>query len=899
MAASTSPTPAVLTPIALRCEDFDQPLGLDVAIPRLSWQLPLLRRGAGQTAYQVLVADTLEAVQAGHGDLWDSGRVNSAQSLNIQYQGRPLQSRQRCFWAVRVWDEHDQLSAYSASTWWEMGLLNTTDWQAQWIAPPNTHSGDSAVKPAPYLRAVFTAEQPVVAARAYICGLGYHEFYLNGHRVGDEVLAPTFTKYDIRSLYLTHDITKQITVGENAVGVILGTGWYNCHTLGVWDFETASWRHHPQLLLQIHLLFADGSTRVVSSDHTWKTANGPLIFDGLRNGETYDARLEMHGWSQPGFHDSAWQKVEITPGPGGDLSAQLLPCKVMHTIIPTALWEVRPGVYVFDMGQNFAGWVQLTVRGPANSEVTLRYGEVLTEARDVDQEHIGVFIKSGDIQTDRYILKGKGREVWEPRFVYHGFRYVQMTGFPGVPTLDALRGRVVHTAFPTAGSFSCGNDMLNAVQQCTRWSYISNFVGIPTDCPHREKNGWTGDAQLAAETGLFNYLAAPAYHKWLQDFADVQRPNGQLPGIVPTSGWGFNWGSGPAWDSAYLHIAWYIYLYRGSTAALSVHYSGMKRYVDFMTRMASTHIVSFGLGDWCPPESQDGYGHACPIPLTSTGYYYANCRLLARTAELLGHAEDAVHYSALAEEIKIAFNRTFYNSATGQYASGDPTAQGCALFQGLVEAHEEKKVLAQLLAALAAKDFHPWFGILGAKYVLNALSECGHPEIAYALATQTTYPSWGDWIAQGATTLWESWEGTTSRNHIMFGDISAWMFKTLAGIAPDPAQPGFRHINLHPHPITGLSAATGVHQGPFGEIISAWVVEDEHFILNVCVPANSFATLTLPTMDAAAVTEHGHVLTHVEGITNQGTSPDGLVLSLVAGKYRFSVVNPRLIPALS
>jgi len=878
-----------LRPEGLTCEYLVNPLGIDTPAPRLSWQLRAEGRGQRQRAYQVLVAGSREALAAGRGELWDSGKVESAQSMQVPYAGEALAARQACWWAVRVWDADDQPSAYSEPACWEMGLLTEADWQAQWIGVPTQHTMDGTPRPAPHFRRTLAVEQDIISARVYVSGLGYHELYINGQKVGDHVLDPLFTRYDVRTLYVAHDVTALLKSGENALGVVLGTGWYNCHTPEVWDFTAAPWRHQPKLLLQLHVTLADGSEQVLVSDASWKVGTGPLVFDGLRNGETYDARLEIPDWAKVGFDDTAWSPVEIITAPGGILTAETLPCRVVETLTPKSVTEVRPGVFVIDIGQNMTGWAQLHVSGPDGTEITLRYAEKLGEDGDIDQSNINVFIKGGDCQTDRYICKGEGVEVWEPRFTYHGFQYVQVTGFPGTPTVDSLRARVVRSAFPSAGTFECSNAMLNAIQQATRWAYVSNFVGIPTDCPHREKNGWTGDAQIAAETGLFNYAAAPAYEKWMRDFKDIQRPSGQLPGIVPTGGWGFNWGSGPAWDSAYLNIPWYLYLYCGDTAVLAEHYAGMQRYLEYMQRMATDGIVSFGLGDWCPPNSGDGYGHDCPIPVTSTGYYYSNCRTLARIAELLGKPKDAARYTALAEGVKAAFTRAFYDPATGRVADGGQTSQACALFQGLVEPAEVERVLARLIAVIAEHDGKLTFGILGAKYVLNALVEYGRPDLAYAFAAQTDYPSWGHWIAQGATTLWEAWEGTSSRNHIMFGDISAWFFKTLAGLRPDADAPGFQHFTVTPYFPADLDWVQAEHDTAYGRIRSAWRREAGSLTLEVEVPVNTTATITLPAMTGVAVTESGQALENAEGIMSVTREDTQVTCTVGSGSYRFQV----------
>lgn len=881
---------AALTPTGLRCEDIVRPLGLHTASPKLSWQLPLLRRGVKQQAWQVIAATAPELLTEPTADMWNSGRVESAQSVAVAYAGHALSSRQRVYWAVRVWDEFGQASDFSAPDWWEMGQLDTTDWQAKWIASPTTDTGDNSPHPAPLLRHQFSLPSEVQTARVYISGIGYHELYINGNRVGDQVLAPSFSRYDKRTLYLVHDVTELLQPGENVLAVMLGNGWYNCHISDVWNFAQAPWRDRPKLLLQLHVTNADGTAEIINSDAKWKVSeDGPVIFDGLRNGETYDARREISAWQDAGFDDSGWKSAMVVPGPGGILYAELLPCRVMAEITPKSISEVRPGIFVIDIGQNITGWVSLRVSGEAGQQVTMRYAEKLTDDGDIDQSNIEMFVQSGDFQTDRYILNGMGEEVWHPRFTFHGFQYVQLSGFPGIPDLDTLRGCVVHTGFASSGDFSCANPLLNSLQKNTRWSYIGNFVGIPSDCPHREKNGWTGDALVATETGLYNYDATPAYRKWLRDIADEQRPNGQLPGIVPTGGWGYNWGSGPAWDSAFLQIPWQIYCYRGDISALAEHYQGMKRYLDFMTSMADGNILSFGLGDWCPPNQIEGYGYASPVALTSTGYYYANSNMLAQCARLLGQFDDAEKFALLADNIKISINNEFYHPESGCYAGGDQTSQGCALYWGLAAEEEIPKVLSQLVTAIEEQDFHLTFGILGAKYVLNSLLQHDCAETAYELVTQRTFPSWGHWIEQGATTLWESWEGTTSRNHIMFGDISAWFYKALAGIMPDSNSPGFHHSILNPQLVTGLDWAQGEHHSPYGLLKCGWQRKGEHITVKATIPGNSTADILLPTGDITEVKEGALPLSLAAGITDLGVDKGKVKLLLGAGEYCFEI----------
>ncbi len=820
----------------LSCNDLRNPLGVETRQPRLSW---MLDGGQRQTAYRIVVDDR-----------WDSGRVESEQSVHVAYAGPRLVSRQACSWKVQVWDQDGQSGPWSEPASWEMGLLNATDWQARWIAGERLAWGE--LKPAPLLRRRLELRKSVVAARVYVSGLGYYELYVNGRRIGDEVLAPAFSRYDLTTFYQTHDVIVALRAGENVFGVILGSGWYNCHTQEVWNFHAAPWRDQPKLLLQLHLRFEDEEEQIVVSDQNWRANTAPIVFDGLRNGEFYDARLEQPGWNAPGFDDTAWKPAVQVPPPGGVLrSQQHTPMRVTETLRHVSVKEAQPGVWVYDLGQNIAGWNQLTVAGSAGTTVTLKHAEKLKPDGDIDPSNINPFVKSGEFQTDKYTLRGAGKEVWEPRFTYHGFQYVQVTGFPGAPTRDNLRGRVAHTALETRGEFSCSNDLLNAIQRAALWATRGNFHGNPTDCPHREKNGWTGDAHLSAEQVLLNFDPRTAYRKWMGDFRDVQRPSGQLPGIVPTGGWGYNWGSGPAWDSAAILIPWYLHLSGGDTATLAEHYDCMKRYVDYMTTMATDHIVEFGLGDWCPPTGGPS-GHKCPVAVTDTAYYYVDASILAKVAGLLGKKADARRYERLAAKIRRAFRKKFLNRKTGQVTGNCQTSMACALYQGLVDEEEKPRVLAALVAAVEEQNRHLDFGILGLKYVLRALTDGGRVDLAYALATQMDFPSWGHWLMQGATTLWEMWDGEGSHNHHMASDISAWFYQTLAGINPDPAAPGFKHILLRPRPVADLRWVRAWHLGPYGRMESNWTWESGAFTLDALIPPNCTATVYLPSRDQRA-----------------------------------------------
>lgn len=871
-----------INPISLTCNYLENPLGVDTPTPRLSWKLQSDERGQYQTGYRILVSSSTEKLNNNQGDLWDSGKIISCDSIHIPYEGKSLLPRQTCFWKVCVWDKHGKISNWSNQGCWEMGLLSPKDWKAKWIGNRKNRDG----LPAPMFRQEFTLEKQVTKARAYICGLGYYDFYINGDRVGDIVLDPGFTQYDKTVLYQTYDITKELTLGENAIGIILGDGWYNCFTEEVWNFRQAPWRDHPKLLLQIHLQLEDGEERVITSDSKWRTSTGPIIFNALRNGEFYDARLEKKGWSQSTYNDNDWQHAVITSSPGGILkSQQMTPIRIKETITPVSMTEVKKGVFVYDIGQNISGWVRLKVSGSEGSTVTIKYSERLKQDGDIEQHDIDKYVLSGEFQTDKYTLKGEGIEIWEPRFTYHGFQYIQLTGYPTVPLIDSIEACVVHTDFDTRGEFECSNELLNKIQKCARWSTLTNYHSIPTDCPHREKNGWTGDAQLSAEQVLLNFNPMTAYTKWMYDFIDAQRLSGQLPGIIPTGGWGFSWG--PAWDSSVILIPWYMYTYCGDVQILEDMYEPMKKYVDYVETMAEDYIVEFGSGDWCPPKGQRHIKKSSAA-LTNTAYYYVDTHLLSKIATILGNTEDANYYSELSKAIRKAVREKFIDFDNGCVGDNGQTSLACVLYQGLVDESEETLLLQSLVDEVERCEKHIDCGILGSKYVMHTLTELGRADLAYEIATQVTFPGWGHLIMQGATTLWEDWMGNESLNHHMFSDISAWFYKGLAGINPDAERPGFKHIIIKPNPVGDLMWVKAWHESMYGKIKCNWNRIGEKINLDVTIPTNCTATVYIPGTCIENVLESGNNIHDVSGITYEKIEEDYMVLTVESGTYSFS-----------
>lgn len=903
--APTAPERAEGRPVTigdLRCEYLTDPIGIDELTPRLTWITEAKSRGWRQSAYQIVVASKEQLLAPGAADLWDSGQVHSGESVLIPYAGKPLRTREECVWKVRVWDDKGHPSSWSRSARWEIGLLDEQDWRgASWIgrsesatsksAPEQTGSKDRPTlphaDPAPFLRREFKVKSRVRRARIYACGLGYAELHLNGGKVAHGVERdPGYTGFDKRVLYVTHDVTSQLRPGENAIGAILGTGWFDVHDLATWNFDRAPWRARPRLRLALFIDYADGTAETVLSDDSWKAADGPIVRDGIYTGEVYDARLELPGWAGAAYDEGRWRPVSVLSAPAGKLSARCCPpVAVSTTIAPKSVREVRPGVFIVDMGQNFSGHALLRVRGAAaGTAITMRYGEKIDAAGMLDVSNIDIFMTKTEprqaFQQDTYICKGGAEEEWEQRFSYSGFRYVEVTGFPGKPTAANFSGRFAHTALESAGEFTCSDETVNRIQSATRWAYLSNAQSIPTDCPQREKNGWTGDAQLAAEAGLMNFRSASFYAKWLDDLADVQLPDGRLSPIVPNGGWS-NGQCNPAWDSAYAIVAWELYRYCGDQRALERHYAGIRRYTEYLAGRLEHGTLPFeSLGDWVPWSTKT------PSQFTSTLYLYVNARTLELAARLSGKRDDERNYAALAAKVRDGLNAKYFDAARNSYANGSQTALAMALYFGLVPEGHGAKVLAALIANIESQG-HIDTGILGAKYVLRVLAEAGRADLAFRLITRKEQPSWAWWIEQGATTLWEDWKGASSLNHIMFGDVSNWFFQWVAGIGLDPDSPGFAHIRIQPQPLAGLTWAKASYDSVRGRIVSHWERKAGAFSLDLTIPANTQATLYLPSADASSIKESGIAARSAKGVRFLREQAGCALFDIGCGHYRF------------
>ncbi len=902
---------AALLPVELRCEYLANPVGIDATSPRLSWCEQSDERGAKQTACRILVASSRELLKQNAGDLWDSGKVAGDQAASVTYAGKALISRQPCFWKVCVWDTDDK-PHWSDTASWTMGLLAPDDWKGQWIGldeppremPATTNKAMQVANEiasrrlaARWLRKEFAVSKKVKQATAYFSGLGLSELYVNGQKVGDDVLSPGLTDYTKRAFYVTRDVTPMIQAGHNALGVILGNGRFFAPRD---KFQKVKIQNYgfPKLRLQLEVEYTDGTHDEIVSDSSWKlTTAGPIQANNEYDGEEYDARREMPGWATAGFNDAAWSPVQLVSAPGGKLAAQMInPIRVTETLKPIAVTEPKPGVFVFDLGQNMVGWCRLTLRGPAGTIITLRHAERLKPDGMLYTDNLRT-AKA----TDIYTTSGKGLEIYEPRFTYHGFRYVEVTGFPGKPTLASLEGRVVNDDLATAGEFTCSQPVINKIYRNIVWGVRGNYRSIVTDCPQRdERQGWLGDRseESKGETYLFDTVAL--YAKWTQDMADSQKENGSISDVCPPY-WEI-YGDDVTWPSSAVIIPGALLDQYADTGLVARHYPVMVKWIDHMSGYITNGIIAKDRWtDWCvPPEEPKLIHSKDPARKTSpqilaTSYFYHCLKLMAGYATQLNQTADVERFNQLAEQLKTAFNEKLYNPQAGYYGNGSQTACVLPLAFDLVPAAERERVINHLVEKITVETKgHIGTGLVGGQWLNRVLTESGHADLAYTFVTNTAYPSWGYMVEHGATTVWELWNGDTadpgmnSGNHVMLvGDLVIWLYENLAGIQSDPAQPGFKHIIMQPQLVGDLKFVKASHRSPFGIIESAWQRSDDNFDWRITVPPNSTATVYLPASSANQITEGGKNLEKVKDVKFLKLEGGRAVLEVGSGSYHF------------
>lgn len=822
---------------ALKSDYETNPVGID-RIPQLSWEIGGNFDGISQSAYRVIVASSPQALSEGRADVYDSGKVKSSQSTAVSFPDIPFQSRTRYYWKVKVWDESGVESPWSQQAFYETSLLHKSDWHSGWIGYVPGMPGRVL-----YFKGTQWSEKAVSKARAYIAGLGFYELHINGKKVGDCVLDPAQSTYSKRVYYRTYDITDCLVKGANSFVVPVAPGW-----LGT-----------PRLRIQVEITYEDGSSEVMTSDRFRSVITGPLMYSTVFDGERYDARLENADIYRPGvpagLMNKQWAWAHNTDDPVGEMVSQRVePIRVVEEIVPKIIAEPAEGSYVFDAGRNLAGWAAVRTSGKAGTEVRLRFAETVYEDGRVNQENL----RNAKCE-DVYVLKGEGVETWEPAFTYHGFRYVQIDGLPSRPAEGDVTIKVVRSDVATTGEFSCSNQLLNDIHRMVYNTEASNMHSVPTDCPQRdERMGWLNDMTVRIEQAMYNFDMSRFYPKFLTDITDTQDEHGTITCVAP-----FRFGMRPADPvcASYLILAEKCYEFYGDKNVVEANYDAMKAWTDYLLSRSSEGILEYSYyGDWCPPRdflldpNGSGVSRDTPGSLMSTGYLYYCSRLISRMAGLIGRDADKARYSGIAAEVREAFNKKFWNESVGGYASNNQASNSFAIYLGMPSGQMKERALENLVKDVEAHDYHLTTGNLCTKYLLEVLSENGHEDVAYRIATRTTYPSWGFMLSKGATTLWERWEYLTgdamnSHNHPMMGSVGSWFYKYLLGIVPDFDSPGFSEFTVNPCYPDGLDSARGSLKTVKGKISVDWQRKGRVVTLKVCVPGNTRARIHLPGKD--------------------------------------------------
>ena len=887
-------------PTKLTCEYIENPLGIDVKSPRLSWNLTATERNQFQSAYTLIVSDNLKDIQQGKGNIWDSGKVNTSQNLHIQYMGTALQPFTKYYWRVKVDDTKGISSAWSSPATFETAAFQASDWKAQWMGDgrkqfekdEDFYQND----PMPLFKKSFNATKKIASARLYISGLGYYEAYLNDKKIGNNVLDPGFTAYRKQVLYTTYDITDLLKKDNNTLGIMLGNGWYNALPLRLFgrfnlrDFQQTG---RPVVKAQMLIRYADGSAETIATDDTWQTATGALTHNNIYLGETYNARLEKSFNSLDG-----WKNAVIENGPSGVLSAQMQPpIRIAKIVKPVSVNEVGKDTFIVDMGQNFAGVARIKVKGTAGTKISLRYGELIYpdgrlnfwtsvagQIKEPWNLKGGAGAPKTAFQQDEYILKGTGEEVWNPRFTFHSFRYVQITGWQGKPTLNDIEGLRMNTDLLQNGNFSCSNDLFNRLHDVIQWTFLSNIFSVQSDCPAREKFGYGADIVATTEAYMYNYNMANFYKKAVQDFANDQQPDGGITETAPFVGIadrGYGGYSGPlGWQLAFPFLQKKLYDYYGDKTIVEQHYPSLKKQMDFLQAKAIDGLFHWDISDH---EALDPR----PEAFTAAAFYYHHAILARDFASILGEKTDSITYSKLAEKIKKAIVEKYLVPNTGRFDNATQSAQIFALWYGF--SPEKDATFTVLMDEIARHKEHISGGIFSTKMLFDVLRENDKNEVAYAIANQKDFPSWGYMLSKGATTLWESWafsDNVYSQNHPMFGSIDEWFYKSLLGINAGAA--GFSKIIIKPQPAE-LTWAKGSYQSVQGIISSDWQKERAVFTLKVNIPVNTMAEIWIPAKENDQITEGGKNIEALKDIRFLRYEKGYAVVAVGSGVYDFRV----------
>ncbi|WP_443939403.1 family 78 glycoside hydrolase catalytic domain [Pedobacter sp. MW01-1-1] len=894
-----------LSVYAMSCEYRQNPSGIDIKAPHLSWKIQSNQKNCLQRAYQILVADNPASLKANKGNIWDSKKIQSAQSIEVAYKGLTLVATKKYYWKVKVWDNQNNLAESQTATW-QMGLLHESDWKnAKWIAyeklpdsnlnilptdgKKDTYKGNNVL---PMLRKEFTANKAIKSATLFISGLGHFEASLNGQKIEDNFLEPGWAKYDKEALYVSYNVLKYLKQGKNALGVLLGNGFYYVPPVSGRYRKLKVAFGYPKMICRLLVEYTDGTSSNVVSNQSWKTAPSPITFSSIYGGEDYNATLEQNGWNQTSFNDQNWKNaMEVD---GVPLHAQKAePVKKFEQFAAKSINKVANGEWVYDLGQNSSAIIELKVRGNKGDTIRITPAELIKEDGSVTQKNIGA------PSYFTYILKGDGLEIWQPRFFYTGFRYLQVKG--GVPqgkenasrkaVIEDLKGIHVRNAAQIVGEFKTSNDLFNKTFNLINWGIKSNMVSVFTDCPHREKLGWLEELHLMGSSVRYNYNVAPLFKKSLSDMRNSQTADGLIPEISPEYV-KFEWGGdmfrdSPEWGSSGILMPWYLYQWYGDKQTMADYYGMMQAYITYLGKKANNHILSQGLGDWYdlgpkPP----GVSQLTPMGITGTAIYYYDLQILTKIATLLGKPNDATAYKKLAADVRKAFNDKFFNPETKQYGSGSQAANAMAVYMELVEPKYKEAVVNNLVKDIRERNNSLTAGDIGYRYVLRVLEDAGKSDVIFDMNSRSDVPGYGMQLAKGATALTESWAAlpTVSNNHFMLGHLMEWFYSGIGGIQQQENSIAFNKIKIHPEPVGDLTEAKTNYNSPYGIIESHWKKKKDTFWMQVTIPVNTTAAVYLPAKEGQKVYNE-----KAEQISSAVLENNRLKVNIGSGNYQFNV----------
>lgn len=896
---------------ALRCEYRDAPMGINTPNPQLSWLLSSKAQNVKQTAYRILVADDPLLLQKNEGNIWDTRKTASDQSIQVIFSGKKLTAAKVYYWKLMVWDNHGKPSAWSKPSEWQMGLLTAGDWKgAKWIAyekipdslrivPAIANPDDSRWNKGkdilPLMRKEFSVNKEIKKATIFITGLGQFDLSINGKKVGDHFLDPGWTQYDKHALYVSFDITNNLVKGNNVFGVMLGNGFY--YIPGERYHKLKGAYGYPKMICRTLIEYKDGTTENMVSDETWKTAPGPVTFSSIYGGEDYDATLYREGWNKTGFNDTQYRKAVVVSGPPVLEAQAEEPLKIFDQFTVKKITQPKPGVWVYDMGQNASAIPQITVKGKRGAVIKITPAELLDDNGLVMQAPVGSPVYFN------YTLNGQGTETWHPQFMYYGFRYVQVegavpadqAGSSQLPAIVEIKSLHTRNSAATIGSFNCTNELFNKIFKLIDWAIKSNTASVFTDCPHREKLGWLEEAHLVGSSIHYNYDIATLCRKVIKDMINAQTKDGLIPDIAPEFvqfGGGFR--DSPEWGSNGIILPYYVYQWYGDKQILQESYDMMTRYVAYLEKKSKGHILYFGLGDWYDIGPRDlGPSQLTPSGITSTAIYYYDLTLLSKIARLLNKPEDEKKYAALGTEVKMAYNKTFFNPQTSQYGTGSQAANAMSVYMGLVAPGYKNKVVANIVQDIRNHNNGITAGDIGYRYLLRVLDDAGRSDVIFDMNNRSDVPGYGYQIAQGATSLTESWQGNriSSNNHFMLGHLMEWFYSGLGGVRTDTGSIGFRHIIIRPEPVGDVDEVKVNYQSPYGNISNEWKKTTATFYMNTTIPVNASAIIYLPAKKNSLIRESGKRISTNKNIKLLRFENGKALIEVGSGNYSFSVID--------